>query len=132
MIIKDDSYDKERYVFELLMTDREYNDIKTYLPLAKWHTSYNAWNMTISYFMTKKEVELFPSFYERMRDAFGMNDSENKQRKTMNHFRNGRAEWTLGSCYADFVLLDYKVYDDIFGELAQKCKEYIHHKKEVK
>lgn len=42
----------------------------------------------------------------------------------MNHFRKRRAAWTLGSVYADLILLDYQVYDGIFNELAQKCKEY--------
>ena len=125
MIIKDESYNKERYVFELLMTDREYDDIKVYIRLLDRHIEYNNWNMSITYHMSKKEVEAFPSFYERMRNAFGMNESKDKQRYIMKHFRNRRAAWTLGSVYADLVLLDYQVYDDIFNELAQKCKEYI-------
>lgn len=125
MIIKDESYDKERYVFELLMTDREYNDIKVYLRLLSRHIEYNYGNRSIIYHMSKKEVAAFPSFYEKMRNAFGMNKSKDKQRYIMNQFRNRRATWTLGSVYADLVLLDYQVYDDEFNELAQKCKEYI-------
>lgn len=41
MIIKDESYNKERYVFELLMTDREYDDIKVYIRLLSRHIEYN-------------------------------------------------------------------------------------------
>ena len=37
MEIKDESYDKEHYVFELLMTEREYNNIKVYLRLLDRH-----------------------------------------------------------------------------------------------
>lgn len=125
MIIKDESYNKERYVFELLMTDREYNDIKVYIRLLDRHIEYNNWNMSITYHMSKKEVEAFPSFYERMRNAFGMNESKDKQRWIMKQFRNRRATWTLGNVYAELILLDYQVYDDEFNELAQKCKEYI-------
>lgn len=125
MIIKDESYDKERYVFELLMTDREYNDIKVYIRLLSRHIEYNYGNMSITYHMSKKEVAVFPSFYERMRNAFGMNESKDKQRYIMKQFRNRRATWALGNVYAELVLLDYQVYDDEFNELAQKCKEYI-------
>ena len=125
MIIKDESYNKERYVFELLMTDREYEDIKVYIRLLDRHIEYNTWNMSITYHMSKKEVEEFPSFYERMRNAFGMNESKDKQRWIMKQFRNRRATWTLGNVYAELILLDYQVYDDEFNELAQKCKEYI-------
>ena len=125
MIIKDESYNKERYVFELLMTDREYNDIKVYIRLLDRHIEYNTWNMSITYHMSKKEVAAFPSFYERMRNAFGMNESKDKQRYIMKQFRNRRATWTLGNVYAELILLDYQVYDDEFNELAQKCKEYI-------
>ena len=113
MIIKDESYDKKRYVFQLLMTDREYDDIKVYIRLLSRHIEHNYGNMSIIYHMSKKEVAAFPSFYERMRNAFGMNQ-----------FRNRRATWTLGNVYAELVLLDYQVYDDEFNELAQKCKEY--------
>lgn len=125
MIIKDESYDKENYVFELLMIDREYNDIKVYIRLLDRHIEYNNWNMSITYHMSKKEVAAFPSFYERMRNAFGMNESKDKQRYIMKQFRNRRATWTLGNVYAELILLDYQVYDGIFNELAQKCKEYI-------
>lgn len=124
MIIKDESYNKERYVFELLMTDREYDDIKVYIRLLSRHIEYNNWNMSIAYHMSKKEVAAFPSFYERMRNAFGMNESKDKQRWIMKQFRNKRATWTLGNVYAELILLDYQVYDDEFNELAQKCKEY--------
>lgn len=123
MIIRDETYcDEEKYVFELLMNDMEYDDIKVYLPLAKWRTQYNAWNKSITYHMTKKEVEKFPAFYTKMRNAFGMNKSEDKQRKLMIHFKTYRGR---------YVLLDYQVYDDVFGELAQKCREYILTHKEV-
>lgn len=125
MIIKDESYDKERYVFELLMTDREYDDIKVYIRLLSQHIEYNYGELSITYHMSKKEVAAFPSFYERMRNAFGMNESKDKQRYIMKQFRNRRATWTLGNIYAELVLLDYQVYDDEFNELAQKCKEYI-------
>lgn len=125
MIIKDEPYDKEHYVFELLMTDREYDDIKVYIRLLSRHIEYNYGNNSIIYHMSKKEVAAFPSFYERMRNAFKMNESKDKQRYIMNQFRNRRAKWTLGSVYADLVLLDYQVYNDEFNELAQKCKEYI-------
>lgn len=124
MVIKDESYDKEHYVFELLMTDREYDDTKVYIRLLNRHIEYNYGNMSITYHMSKKEVAAFPSFYERMRNAFGMNESKDKQRYIMNQFRNRRATWTLGNVYAELVLLDYQVYDDEFNELAQKCKEY--------
>ena len=124
MVIKDESYDKERYVFELLMTEREYDDIKVYIRLLNRNIEYNYGNMSITYHMSKKEVAAFPSFYERMRNAFGMNESKDKQRYIMNQFRNRRATWTLGNVYAELVLLDYQVYDDEFNELAQKCKEY--------
>nr|DAG40496.1 MAG TPA: hypothetical protein [Caudoviricetes sp.] len=124
MTIKDESYDKEHYAFELLMTDREYDDIKVYIRLLSRHIEYNYGNMSIIYHMSKKEVAAFPSFYERMRNAFGMNESKDKQRWIMKQFRNRRATWTLGNVYAELVLLDYQVYDDEFNELAQKCKEY--------
>ena len=124
MVIKDESYDKERYVFELLMTDKEYDDIKVYIRLLNRNIEYNYGNMSITYHMSKKEVAAFPSFYERMRNAFGMNESKDKQRYIMNQFRNRRATWALGNVYAELVLLDYQVYDDEFNELAQKCKEY--------
>ena len=124
MVIKDESYDKEHYVFELLMTDREYDDIKVYIRLLNRHIEYNYGNMSITYHMSKKEVEAFPYFYERMRNAFGMNESKDKQRYIMYQFRNRRATWTLGNVYAKLVLLDYQVYDDEFNELAQKCKEH--------
>ena len=124
MIIKDESYDKEHYVFELLMTDREYDDIKVYIRLLSQNIEYNYGNMSIIYHMPKKEVAAFPSFYERMRNAFGMNESKDKQRYIMKQFRNRRASWALGNVYAELVLLDYQVYDDEFNELAQKCKEY--------
>lgn len=123
MIVREESYyDREQYIFELLMNDMEYNDIKVYLPLAKCHTQYNHWNKSITYHMSKKEVEKFPAFYERMRNAFGMNDSKDKQRKLMIHFRNNRGR---------YVFLDYQVYDDVFGKLAQKCENYILTHKEV-
>lgn len=125
MIIKDESYDKERYVFELPMTDREYDDIKVYIRLLDRHIEPKHYNLSIAYHMSKKEVAAFPSFYERMRNAFGMNESKDKQRYIMKHFRNRRATWTLGNVYAELILLDYQVYDDEFNELAQKCKEYI-------
>lgn len=125
MIIKDESYDKEHYVFELLMTDREYNDIKVYIRLLDWHIEPKHYNLSITYHMSKKEVAAFPSFYEKMRNAFGMNESKDKQRYIMKQFRNRRATWTLGNVYAELVLLDYQVYADEFNELAQKCKEYI-------
>lgn len=124
MIIKDESYNKEHYVFELLMTEREYNDIKVYICLLDRHIEPRHYNLSIAYHMSKKEVEEFPSFYERMRNAFRMNESKDKQRYIMNHFRKRRAAWTLGGVYADLILLDYQVYDDEFNELAQKCKEY--------
>lgn len=125
MIIKDESYDKEHYAFELLMNDREYNDIKVYLRFLDRHIEYSIRNMLIIYHMSKKEVAAFPSFYERMRNAFGMNESKDKQRYIMNQFRKRRATWILGNVDAELVLLDYQVYDDDFNELAQKCKEYI-------
>lgn len=125
MIIKDESYDKEHYVFELLMTEREYNDIKVYIRLLDRHIEPKHYNLSIAYHMSKKEVAAFPSFYERMRNAFGMNESKDKQRYIMKQFRNRRATWALGNVYAELVLLDYQVYDGIFNELAQKCKEYI-------
>lgn len=124
MIIKDESYDKEHYVFELLMTEREYNDIKVYIRLLNRHIESRHYNLSIAYHMSKKEVEAFPSFYERMRNAFGMNESKDKQRWIMKQFRNRRATWALGNVYAELILLDYQVYDDEFNELAQKCKEY--------
>ena len=124
MEIKDESYNKERYVFELLMTDMEYDDIKVYIRLLSRHIEYNNYNMSITYHMSKKEVAAFPSFYERMRNAFCMNGSKDKQRYIMNQFRNRRATWVLDNVYAELVLLDYQVYDDEFNELAQKCKEY--------
>lgn len=124
MIIKDESYDKEHYVFELLMNEREYDDIKVYLRFLDRHIEYRICNVTINYHMSKKEVVAFPSFYERMRNAFGMNESKDKQRYIMNHFRKTRATWILGNVDAELVLLDYQVYDDMFNELAQKCKEY--------
>ena len=124
MEIKDESYDKEHYVFELLMTEREYNDIKVYLRLLDRHIESKHYMLAIAYHMSKKEVAAFPSFYERMRNAFGMNESKDKQRYIMNQFRNRRATCTLGNVYAELVLLDYQVYDNEFNELAQKCKEY--------
>ena len=106
------------------MTEREYNDIKVYLRLLDRHIESKHYMLAIAYHMSKKEVEAFPSFYERMRNAFGMNGSKDKQRWIMKQFRNRRATWTLGNVYAELVLLDYQVYDDEFNELAQKCKEY--------
>lgn len=125
MIIKDESYDKEHYVFELLMNEREYDDIKVYLRFLDRHIEYRICNVLIVYHMSKKEVAAFPSFYERMRNAFGMNESKDKQRWIMKQFRQRRATWTLGDVYANLVLLDYQVYDDMFNKLAQKCKKYI-------
>ena len=80
------------------------------------------WNNSITYHMSKKEVEAFPSFYERMRNAFGMNESKDKQRWIMKQFRKRRATWTLGNVYAELILLDYQVYDGIFNELVQKMQ----------
>ena len=125
MIIKDESYDKEHYVFELLMNEREYNDIKVYLRFLDRHIEYRIRDVLIIYHMSKKEVAAFPSFYERMRNAFGMNESKDKQRWIMKQFRQRRATWSLGNVYAELILQDYQVFDDEFNELAQKCKEYI-------